>query len=122
MYKKLFCLACFVIVLSAAGNTPAQILVHYKLDETSGNTAVDSSGKGNDGIIGAEPNWVEGRIGGALHFDANDANCITLPADRMGLRSDTGTVAFWVNMTEVAGGINTIFWGGDNTTGGGFGP
>ena len=40
----------------------------------------------------------------------------------MGLRSDTGTVAFWVNMTEVAGGINTIFWGGDNTTGGGFGP
>jgi hypothetical protein len=25
-------------------------------------------------------------------------------------------------MTEVAGGINTIFWGGDNTIGGGFGP
>jgi hypothetical protein len=122
MYKKLFCLACFVIVLSAAGNATAQILVHYKLDETSGNIAVDSSGKGNDGVIGAEPNWVEGWIDGALKFSATDANCITLPAGRMGLRSDTGTVAFWVNMTEVAGGINTIFWGGDNTTGGGFGP
>jgi hypothetical protein len=105
MYKKLFCLACFVIVLSAAGNATAQILVHYKLDETSGNIAVD-----------------EGWIDGALKFSATDANCITLPAGRMGLRSDTGTVAFWVNMTEVAGGINTIFWGGDNTTGGGFGP
>jgi hypothetical protein len=122
MYKKLFYLACFFIVLSAAGTATAQILVHYKLDETSGNIAVDSSGKGNDGVIGAEPNWVEGWIGGALQFSANDANCITLPANRMGLRSDTGTVAFWVNMTEVAGGINTIFWGGDNTTGGGFGP
>jgi hypothetical protein len=122
MYKKLFCLACLFIVLSTAGSTTAQILVHYKLDETSGNIAVDSSGKGNDGIIGAEPNWVEGWIDGALNFSENDANSITLPADRMGLRSDTGTVAFWVNMTEVADGINTIFWGGDNTTGSGFGP
>jgi hypothetical protein len=122
MYKKLFCLACLFIVLSMAGSTTAQILVHYKLDETSGNVAADSSGKGNDGIIGAEPNWVEGWIDGALSFSESDANSITLPADRMGLRSDTGTVAFWVNMTEVADGINTIFWGGDNTTGGGFGP
>jgi len=122
MYKKLFCLIFLFIVLGAAGNATAQILVHYKLDETSGNIAVDSSGKGNDGVIGAEPNWVEGWIDGALEFGENDANCITLPADRMGLRSDTGTVAFWVNMTEVANGINTIFWGGDNTTGGGFGP
>ena len=122
MCKKLFCLACFFVVLSAAGNATAQILVHYKLDETSGNIAVDSSGKGNDGIIGAEPNWVEGWIDGALQFSPVDANCITLPARTMGLRSDTGTVAFWVNMTEVAGGINTIWWGGDNTTGGGFGP
>jgi len=122
MCKKLFCLACLFVVLSVAGNATAQILVHYKLDETSGNIAVDSSGKGNDGIIGAEPNWVEGWIDGALQFSAADANCITLPASTMGLRSDAGTVAFWVNMTEVAGGINTIWWGGDNTLGGGFGP
>jgi len=122
MYKKLFYLACLFVVLSVTGTATAQILVHYKLDETSGNIAVDSSGKGNDGIIGAEPNWVEGWIDGALQFSADDANAITLPASTMGLRSDTGTVAFWVNMTEVAGGINTIFWGGDNTTGGGFGP
>jgi len=122
MCKKLFCLACLFAVLSVAGNASAQILVHYKLDETSGNIAIDSSGKGNDGIIGAEPNWVEGWIDGALQFSTTDANCITLPASTMGLRSDTGTVAFWVNMTEVAGGINTIWWGGDNNTGGGFGP
>jgi len=122
MYKKLFYLACLFVVLSLAGNATAQILVHYKLDETSGNIAVDSSGKGNDGVIGAEPNWVEGWIDGALNFSENDANNITLPADNMGLRSDTGTVAFWVNMDDVPGGINTIFWGGDNTTGGGFGP
>jgi len=121
-FRKLFYLACLFIVLGSAANAPAQILVHYKLDETSGNIAVDSSGKGNDGVIGAEPNWVQGWLEGALSFGENDANAITLPAGNMGLRSDTGTVAFWVNMDDVPGGINTIFWGGDNTTGGGFGP
>ena len=86
MYKKLFCLTCLVVVLSLAGNATAQILVHYKLDEVSGDIAVDSSGKGNDGIISAEPNWVEGWTDGALKFSVDDANCITLPASTMGLR------------------------------------
>ena len=51
MYKKLIYLTCLVLVLSVAGNASAQILVHYKLDETSGAVASDISGKGNDGTI-----------------------------------------------------------------------
>jgi len=120
MCKQLIYLTCFVLVLSVAGNASAQLLVHYRLDETSGTIASDSSGKGNDGIIDGDPNWVAGWIGGAMEFNGDDF--ITLPADKMGLRSDTGSVAFWMNMSEVAGGINTIWWGGDNTTGGGMGP
>jgi hypothetical protein len=120
MCKKLAYWICIVLVLGVAGNVSAQLLVHYRLDETSGTIALDSSGKGNDGVIDGDPNWVAGSIGGALEFNGDDS--ITLPASTMGLRSDTGSVALWINMSEVAGGINTIWWGGDNTTGGGMGP
>ncbi len=120
MGKKLVLWACLVLILSPAGNTSAQLLVHYKLDEASGTVAVDTSGKGNDGIIDGTPGWVAGWLDGALQFDGSLS--VTLPAGNMGLRSDTGSVAFWMNMSEVTGGINTIWWGGDNTTGGGMGP
>jgi hypothetical protein len=38
----------------------------------------------------------------------------------MGLRSDIGSVAFWM-YADVPSGINTLFSAGDNETGGGFG-
>ncbi len=120
MCKKLIYLTCLVLVLGVAGNASAQILVHYKLDETSGAVASDISGKGNDGTIDGDPDWVAGWIDGALQFDGSLS--VTLPASTMGLRSDTGSVAFWMNMAELTGNINTIWWGGDNTTGGGMGP
>ncbi|KPK40238.1 MAG: hypothetical protein AMJ65_10780 [Phycisphaerae bacterium SG8_4] len=120
MYKKLINLSCLVLLLGLAGKTSAQLLVHYKLDETSGTVAADMSGKGNDGVIDGAANWAPGWIDGALQFDGSLS--VTLPAGNMGLRSDTGSVAFWMNMAELMGGINTIWWGGDNTTGGGMGP
>jgi hypothetical protein len=120
MCKKLIYLTCLVLILGVPGNASAQILVHYKLDETSGAVASDSSGKGNDGIIDGDPNWVAGWMDAALQFDGSLS--VTLPASTMGLRSDTGSVAFWLNMAELTGNINTIWWGGDNTTGGGMGP
>ncbi|HUU17409.1 MAG TPA: LamG domain-containing protein [Sedimentisphaerales bacterium] len=120
MCRKLIYLTCLVLILGVAGNASAQILVHYKLDETSGAVASDSSGKGNDGTIVGDPNWVAGWMDGALQFDGSLS--VTLPASTMGLRSDTGSVAFWMNMAELTGNINTIWWGGDNTTGGGMGP
>jgi hypothetical protein len=116
MGKKLVLWACFVLILSLADNTSAQLLARYKFDETSGTVATDTSGKGNDGAIEGTPVWIDG----ALQFDGSLS--VTLPASTMGLRSDTGSVVFWMNMSEVTGGINTIWWGGDNITGGGFGP
>jgi len=122
MSKRFVLLICLGLVLNIVSQTSAQLLVHYKLDQTSGTVVTDSSGKGNDGTLSGDPQWAVdvGWSGGALEFNGEDF--ITLPADRMGLRSDAGTVAFWMNMSEITGGINTIFWGGDNITGGGFGP
>ena len=48
------------------------IVGHWKLDETSGTTATDSSGAGNDGTLNnMDPatDWVYGEIGGGLDFD-----------------------------------------------------
>ncbi|MHC4701127.1 MAG: LamG domain-containing protein, partial [Planctomycetota bacterium] len=120
MCKKLIPLACLVVILAVSGEVSAQLLAYYKLDETSGTAATDASGKGNDGTIDGAPNWVAGKSDGALEFDGSVS--VTLPAASMGLRSDVGSVAFWMNMPELTGGINTIWWGGDNTTGGGMGP
>ncbi len=44
----------------------------WKFDEGQGNIAYDSSGYDNHGILGGDPQWVNGIIGGALELDGND--------------------------------------------------
>ena len=119
MCKRLIGLTCCILVLGLATTaSSAELLAHYKLDEGSGTLATDASGNGFDATINGVPDWVEGRVGGALEFFANEN--VTLPEGVMGLTSFVGSVAFWMNM-DVPTQINTMFWGGDNTTGGGFG-
>lgn len=119
MCKRLICLTCFILVLGLATGASADLLVHYKFDETSGSVAADSSGNGFDGTINGVPTWVEGTLGGA--FDLWGTESVTLPATVMGLTTVSGSVALWIK-TDVPTGINTVFWAGDNTTGRGFGP
>lgn len=126
MAKKPIFLFC-LLLLGWAETASAQLLAYYTFDEAS-DQAIDSSGKGNHGVFGpanaafpgGEPNWVPGFLGQGLAFDDNLA--IELPAATMGLRSNTGAVAFWFLMKSPPQGINTLWWGGDNNTGGGFGP
>ena len=121
MSRRLIYLTCLILILSAAGNASAQLIAHYKLDEAEGTVVNDSSGKDNHAEIDGNPVWIEGLKDGALEFDGEIF--VTLPAENMGLRSDAGSVAFWMNMAaEDVVGINTIWWGGDNTTGTGMGP
>jgi len=79
MCRKLLYLISFVFVLGLviANTTEAQddpnLIGWWKLDETSGTVAADSSGYGNDGtVVGGGP-WVSGYIDGALDFDGDDA-------------------------------------------------
>ncbi len=114
-------LTCILLVLGLiAGAQPAELLVHYKLDDGTGTIAADASGNGLDGTVnGAAASWVEGTLGGALQFAG--AENVTLPAVAMSMTSNNGSVAFWIKMGTPEGDINTLFWAGDNTTGGGFG-
>ncbi|MHC4431834.1 MAG: LamG domain-containing protein [Planctomycetota bacterium] len=74
MYRKSLCIISFVAVLgmgltSAAEAADPDLVAHWRFDETSGTTAVDASGNGHDGTLMGDPQWVPGRLGGALEFD-----------------------------------------------------
>ena len=47
-------------------------VAHWTFDDGAGTVAIDSSGNGNDGILVGDPQWVAGKIGGALEFDGID--------------------------------------------------
>jgi len=97
MCKRFACLISIVLVLGLAGGASADLLVHWALEEGSGTTATDSSGNGNNGTFVGTPQWVEGQIGGGLHFDGDAAASsvvYTLPGGATVWT--TGTIAIWV--------------------------
>lgn len=75
----------------------------WKLDETEGTLASDSSGFGNHGVLGGagatfSDNNVIGRMGGGLNFDTKN-NYIDVTG-MVGLSSQQITVSCWANVTE----------------------
>ena len=114
MCRRFICLATFILVscLILAGTADAELVGWWKLDETSGNIAYDSSGNGNDGRLQGDPQWVEGQVGGALEFDGNGdyvdcGNAASL--DIYGADAQV-TIALWVktpNVGQVHGSLVT---------------
>jgi len=71
MCRKLILLASLFFLLGTAGDCSADLIAYLGFDEGSGTIAYDTSGNGNDGTLHGDPQWVAGRIGGALDFDGN---------------------------------------------------
>ena len=93
MCRKLIYLISFVLVLGLVGNTSADLVGHWKLDEDSGTIAYDSSGNENHGDIMGSPSLVPGRFGMAMDFGQD--NYIVIPnSDSMAL--EHVTMAAWV--------------------------
>ncbi len=86
----------------------------WKLDESSGTTAVDSSGNGNDGTVRGNPLWVEGKLGGALELDgAGDyVDCGTSAVFNI---QDEITIAGWIKVAAFNVAWQAIIAKGDNT-------
>jgi hypothetical protein len=82
---------------------PLELIGHWTLDETSGTTAADTSGKGMNGTLtnglNFTSNSVTGQIGNALSFDGTD-DYIDLP-DRTDNFIKGCTVSLWVYPTAV---------------------
>jgi len=108
-----------MLLVSQLGYGQPQLKARYALDETEGTVAKDVSGNGFDATTSCADCWTEGTLNGGLQF--NGAESVTLPADDMGMTSDIGSVAFWMKSDYAEDQINTMFWAGDNDTGGGFG-
>ena len=98
------------IAVLNAGSVPVNCdqtcQIWLKFDETSGATAFDSSGHGNNGTarvlqqnVSSSEGWMGGNFSGALGLLPYDNDYVTLP--NLGLTS--GTVDIWINPTNVTG-------------------
>ncbi len=65
---------------------------HWRFDDGSGNSAVDSSGNSNTGTLINGPTWTTGKIDGALSFDGVD-DAVQIGTGNLNLSS--GTIALW---------------------------
>ncbi|MDJ0939562.1 MAG: DNRLRE domain-containing protein [Woeseiaceae bacterium] len=80
----------------AAGANLAGPIAHWKLDETTGTTAIDSAG-GHDGSLANGPAWASGVFDGALDFDgANDYVDLTTDAELTDIFDGGATVTGWI--------------------------
>ena len=88
----------FSAYLRTGGNSCSSGLVGWwKLDETSGLTAADSSGSGNDGTLtdmtGSE--WTNGILGGGLEFDGTEDYIVVSNSSSLQLTSAL-TLTAWI--------------------------
>ncbi len=107
MGKRLYCILSLLLVLALASANlvhaaDPSLVVWWPLNEGQGTVAYDASGNGNDGTFVNGPEWVDGLLGGALHF-RGDAETDSVEYD---LGADTlwtaGTVALWVKPDSLA--------------------
>jgi outer membrane protein assembly factor BamB/tetratricopeptide (TPR) repeat protein len=96
------------------GDTSGGLIGHWKLDEGRGNRALDSSPFSNHGTFSDPQSWIQGKVGGALHFTQLPeyrSNCINVPSTtplNVGVGGADFSVAFWLNW-ESGAYPNTVF-------------
>ena len=97
MCRKLACIIVLILVLDLTLTSTArtELIGWWKLDETSGDIAFDSSGNSNDGTIEGDPQWVDGQLGGAWQGDGTTAY-IRVPHSETLMVNDAITVALWL--------------------------
>ena len=84
--------------LRTNGNCETGLMAWWKLDETSGLTATDSSGNGYNGTLVSmsSDKWTTGIIGGALEFDGYN-DYVRLPIGSLISSLSDCTITTWVN-------------------------
>ncbi len=83
----------------AAGATVPGPVAHWKLDETSGTTAVDSEG-GHDGTT-SNTEWVTGQLDGGIRLDSTVDAVVVPHSDELSL-TNALTVTAWINKTSLS--------------------
>jgi len=93
IYSVSFVLVLGLVLMGVAKAADPDLAAHWKFDEGSGTTAHDATGNGNDGTFVGDPQWVPGKLGGALEFNGDDyLNCGNGPSLQI---QDEITITFW---------------------------
>ncbi len=85
-----------IMMVSSVGDVQAALVGHWKLDETSGVIAYDSSGNGHDGLLG--PSFSFGKssvallVGNALYFSGEESY---IDVDTFALPTEAFSMALW---------------------------
>lgn len=93
-------LSLLVIILlvmpSMVKATEKGLMLYFPFEEGSGDTAVDASGNGNDGVIKGGAKWVASmkNFGKALQFNGSD---VDVRAPHIPLDNRSFTIMMWVN-------------------------
>lgn len=123
-YEDAECDAFCPLADSTCVQVDPTLVGHWRLDEESGRTAVDSSSSRNDGTYAGIPTPTEGRFGRALEFHgpgalqaSNDRIVIGDPADgSLDFGTSSFTYGLWVKVTSSASGYDIPFSKGAETT------
>lgn len=113
--ERLLVLSLLTAVVTTGGLTQADLVAHWKLDETSGSIAVDSSGNGYNGTLYGDPVWTKGKRDGALKFDGKD-DYVDLPIGSIIESLTDSTFSIWVNFSNTGGTWQRIFDFGNDTS------
>lgn len=76
-----------------------RLIAWWKLDDGSGNTAIDSSGNAHNGTLMGDTSWVDGIDGAALAFDG-DGDCVDIGKNPDFDIKNQITVSAWIKVNE----------------------
>ncbi len=84
---------------------------YWKIDDMSGQTALDNSPYGRSGTLlnMDDDDWVGGKVGGALSFDGVD-DYVQIEGWKGILGAASRTVCAWIK-TTATGSANIVYWG-----------
>jgi len=109
MGNKLICLSlAFVALIPAFADGGVGPIGWWKLDETTGTTAADSSLSKNHGTYFGEPTPTTGQIDGGYLFDGTD-DYIALPIGSVINTLGSATFSLWANYTRSGGNWQRLF-------------
>ncbi|TKJ36212.1 MAG: hypothetical protein CEE38_12365 [Planctomycetes bacterium B3_Pla] len=117
MFRKLFFVLVLSLTLTSAAN--AELVGWWKFDETSGETAFDASGNGNDGTLNDSAQWEPaGKLGGALKLDGTPGYLQIPHSDELKLINQGDfTITMWFRQDVVTGIANLLQQTDANGTG-----
>ena len=123
LVRKAFAILLPCILISPIGGQvtlEADLLVWYKLNETAGTTAEDSTSNGHAGtLVGMDDaDWVDGKFGKGLDFGGDDR--LQIPLDVFE-NYEGKTMSMWIKTARAHTDAAHIYYGSPATGGDGFG-